>query len=94
MIDEEIWIAAKECFPVGANVHGTVEKCLPFGFFVKLPGFPGGMAVVDAIAYLPHGVVVDPSLWPSPGQSIDVEVVYHVDRHRQIKLRVGGEEVD
>ncbi|GHF30439.1 RNA-binding protein [Streptomyces morookaense] len=89
MIDETTWTEAKEAFPIGSSVQGEVLTNRSFGFFVKLPGNPDAVAVVDAISYIPHGVPVDAALWPKPGQKISAEVVDHAEHNRQIKLRVG-----
>ncbi|GAA0466272.1 hypothetical protein GCM10009544_30690 [Streptomyces stramineus] len=88
MIDDATWAAIKEHFPIDSHVDGIVETQRPFGFFVKFSDFPDAVAVVDAIAYLPHGAPVAPTAWPAPGNHVAAKVVDHSEHNRQIKLRV------
>ncbi|MEH6378515.1 hypothetical protein V7793_29875 [Streptomyces sp. KLMMK] len=87
MIDDLAWLTAKEKFPVGLSVQVTVDVVKPFGFFVTIPGCPA-TAVVDAISYKPHGVTVEPALWPEIGTTLEATVADHAEHNRQIKLRV------
>ncbi|WP_144440901.1 RNA-binding protein [Streptomyces roseifaciens] len=87
MIDDLAWLTAKEKFPVGLSVQATVDVVRPFGFFVTIPGCPA-TAVVDAIAYKPHGIPVNPTQWPAIGITFEATIADHVEHNRQIKLRV------
>lgn len=92
MIDDEDWEASKSRFPIGSEVSVVVRQHMPFGMFVELPADPTASAFIDLASYHPGGQeVVDHTQWPSEGEAIDAIVADHVDRNRQIRLRVGPE---
>ena len=63
---------------------------MPFGMLVQLPGFPEVPAVTDALSYRPNGQdVFDHSRRPHEGDTVEAVVADHVDRRRQVRLRVG-----
>ncbi|MGK5631303.1 hypothetical protein [Streptomyces sp. URMC 123] len=85
---ESEWAERSAAFPLGSRVEGVVEHHASFGMFVTLDACPRVRAIVEAIAYLPEGVPVDPAAWPVPGSPINGVVVAHTAHNQQIKLRV------
>lgn len=80
MDDAQEWHRAKSTFPIGSEVEVVVEKLMPFGMFVRLPGTPNVSAVIDAITYRPGGEdVLDHSRWPAEGAKITAVVADHVE---------------
>jgi ribosomal protein S1 len=87
-----LWAAVKVALPLGAPVTATVERVVPFGFFVKITGHPGVRAVIDRISYHPGGAEPGPDQWPVEGDPVEAVVSQHKDDDRQLKLRVGPRE--
>ncbi|WP_132121940.1 S1 RNA-binding domain-containing protein [Actinocrispum wychmicini] len=85
----EVWVEAKESYPVGAIVEADVTLRVVFGIFVELDRFPSVSAIVDIASYRPDGAIFTPEELPPVGTRIRARVVEHNERTQQIKLRVG-----
>jgi ribosomal protein S1 len=82
-----MWEEAKERFPVGARVRGTVTEHCPFGVFVDL-GDPVAQGLVEITNFLDEGRMT-PDRYPPVGASIEAVVLGHADsRRKQIWLSV------
>ncbi|MFI1565066.1 hypothetical protein ACH4ZX_18775 [Streptomyces sp. NPDC020490] len=90
---EDVWGTAKRRYPVGSTARGRVEARLPFGVFLELDDAPGVNGFVDLLSYNPDGTINDPAAPPAAlpevGEVVEGIVTVHVDRDRQIRLRVG-----
>jgi len=92
VIDEKAWATAKDAWPIGTTVVSVVvERKVPFGLFVKLPGLDGVTGVIEIVDYRPGGIdIAGTEALPGPGALIDDAVVIeHTEHNREIKLRVG-----
>ncbi|MER6628880.1 hypothetical protein ABT301_11640 [Streptomyces sp. NPDC000987] len=93
MTTEQIWETAKRRYPVGSTARGRVKDRFPFGVFLELDDAPGINGFVDLLSYNPDGTINDPEAPPVPlpevGEVVEGIVAMHVDRDRQIRLRVG-----
>src|SRR3954447_4956985 len=90
MTEDDTWAEVKDRFPIGSAANVVVERWMPFGMLVRLPGFPNISAIIDAIGYRPTGRdVIDHSKWAAEGACIAAVVADHVDRRQQVQLRVG-----
>jgi ribosomal protein S1 len=91
---EEAWEAAKKRYPVGSAAQGRVKDRFPFGVFLELDDAPGVNGFVDLLSYNPDGTINDPEAPPVPlpevGETVEGTVAMHVDRDRQIRVRVGA----
>ena len=83
------WDAVKAALPLGSVVHGAVERVVPFGFFVRIDGYPDVRALIDRISFRPGGRGVTDENWPVERDTVEAVVVEHRDDHHQVKLRVG-----
>ncbi|MEV0639678.1 hypothetical protein AB0I77_33035 [Streptomyces sp. NPDC050619] len=94
MTAEETWEAAKRRYPVGSDAHGRVKARFPFGVFVELDAAPGCNGFIDLLSYNPDGTINDlaaPAVpLPEVGEIVEGIVAIHVDRDRQIRIRVGA----
>jgi len=90
---EEIWETAKTRYPVGSTARGRVKDQFPFGVFLELDDAPGVNGFIDLLSYNPDGTINDPAAPPVPlpevGEVVEGVVAMHVDRDRQIRVRVG-----
>ncbi|WP_316778968.1 hypothetical protein [Streptomyces sasae] len=94
MSGEEVWEAAKRRYPLGSAARGRVKDRFPFGVFLELDEAPGVNGFVDLLSYNPDGTINDPEAPPVPlpevGETVEGIVAMHVDRDRQIRIRVGA----
>ncbi|MFE3169677.1 hypothetical protein [Streptomyces sp. NPDC059224] len=94
MSGEEMWEAAKRRYPLGSAARGRVKDRFPFGVFLVLDDAPGVNGFVDLLSYNPDGTINDPEAPPVPlpevGETVEGTVAMHVDRDRQIRIRVGA----
>jgi hypothetical protein len=95
MNDSDSWDTIKESYPLGVETDVTIKKKVPFGMFVELRGYPQASALIDALSFRPGDRDVwDHSEWPEVGSTVRAIVAEHVDRNRQVRLRVGSELFD
>ncbi|MFJ4831419.1 hypothetical protein ACIP79_16065 [Streptomyces sp. NPDC088747] len=92
-MSEESWEAAKRRYPVGSPARGRVKDRFDFGVFLELDEAPEVHGFVDLLSYNPDGTINDPDAPPAPlpevGDIVEGVVAVHVDRDRQIRIRVG-----
>lgn len=77
---------AKLRHPVGSKTHGVVRIRRPFGVFIELDGAPEVIGFLDIASYNPNPPVLD---LPEVGARVSVEVAFHDEQKRQIRVRVG-----
>jgi ribosomal protein S1 len=82
-----MWDEAKQRFPAGSRVRGTVTAHRPFGVFVDL-GDPEALGLVQITEFLDEGRMT-PEEYPPLGASIEAVVLGHTDgRRKQVWLGV------
>lgn len=90
---EQSWEAAKRLYPLGSVARGTVKDRFPYGAFLELDAAPGVTGFLDLVSYNPGGTLNDPEVpppeLPCVGDRVEGAVADHVDRDRQIRIRVG-----
>lgn len=93
MTVDEAWENAKNLYPLGSAAQGQVKDRFPYGVFLDLDGAPGVNGFLDLVSHNPNGTLNDPEVPPVPlpqvGDRLEGIVVAHVDRDRQIRIRVG-----
>ncbi|MEW2299401.1 hypothetical protein AB0958_05335 [Streptomyces sp. NPDC006655] len=86
--------SSEEAIPGGGAARGKVKDRFPFGVFLDLDDAPGVNGFVDLLSYNPDGTIDDPEAPPVPlpevGETVTGTVAMHVDRDRQIRIRVGA----
>ncbi|MFG3049085.1 hypothetical protein ACGFZR_29690 [Streptomyces sp. NPDC048241] len=80
------WENAKLRHPVGSETHGVVRIRRPFGVFIELDGSPEVIGFLDIASYNPDPPVLD---LPEVGAGVLVEVAFHNEQKKQIRVRVG-----
>lgn len=90
MISSEIaksplsWDEIKVLFPVDSHVEGTVEAVHRYGVFFEIgQPFPAFLDVGLAPEYEPH-----------PGDLAVLQVIQHVDRNRQLRVKLAKQHVE
>jgi small subunit ribosomal protein S1 len=81
--DNPAWNEVKVRLPVGAPVKGMVIRVAQFGVFVDLAVGLDGLLRVPEMAG-PGPKTVDD--YPQVGEPVDVRVLHHDDRNRQLVL--------
>ncbi|MEU6805183.1 hypothetical protein [Streptomyces neyagawaensis] len=89
MSEDRTWSEAKAAYPVGARLRGTVQVKRPFGLFLKVEDVPETVVFLDIGSYNPDDAQDSPPSLPEPGDTVEGVVVRHVDRDRQLRIRVG-----
>ncbi|WP_328670902.1 hypothetical protein [Streptomyces sp. NBC_00328] len=93
MTTEQSWEGAKRTYPLGSVAQGRVKDRFPYGVFLELDDAPGVNGFLDLVSYNPDGTLNDPEIPPVPlpqvGDRVEGVVADHVDRDRQIRIRVG-----
>ncbi|MFF5005513.1 hypothetical protein ACFY3G_22165 [Streptomyces phaeochromogenes] len=89
MSDEESWVEAKLRYPAGSNARGRVKARFQFGVFLELDDAPGALGFLDIASYRPDPLADEPVPLPEVGEFVEGVVAIHVDRDKQIKIRVG-----
>ncbi|MEU6818577.1 hypothetical protein [Streptomyces sp. NPDC046860] len=77
---------AKLRHPVGSRTHGVVRIRRPFGGFIELDGSPDAIGFLDIASYSPDPPALDR---PEVGVGVSVQVAFHDEQKRQIRVRVG-----
>lgn len=80
------WEDAKLQHPVGSKAHGVVRVRRPFGVFIELDGSPDVIGFLDIASYNPDPPVLE---LPEVGAEVSVEVAFHDEQKKQIRVRVG-----
>ncbi|MEU7559212.1 hypothetical protein [Streptomyces eurythermus] len=88
MSTEKQWKEAKQLYPVGEAVQGTVKAKFPFGVFLELSGAQEVTAFLDVASYNPE-TELHPAPLPEVGSSVSGVVSFHNERDKQIRVRVG-----
>ena len=76
-----MWAAAKQRFPVGRVVRGTVVRHCPFGVFVDL-GDPVATGLVQITEFLDGGRMT-PEQYPAVGETVTAVVLGHTEELRK-----------
>ena len=76
-----MWEAAKQRFPAGRVVHGTVVAHHPFGIFVDL-GDPVATGLVQITEFLDGGRMT-PEQYPPVGETVTAVVLGQTDKGRK-----------
>ncbi|THA58147.1 hypothetical protein E6P78_30540 [Streptomyces sp. A0958] len=83
---EDAWDEAELRHLVGSKTHGVVRIRRPFGVFLELDGSPEVIEFLDIASYNSNPPVLD---LPEVGARVSVEVAFHDEQKRQIRVRVG-----
>ncbi|MCX5129306.1 hypothetical protein [Streptomyces sp. NBC_00347] len=70
--------------PVGTPVAGEVIGRQPFGVFIRLDGHPDAIGLAEVTAMPRCGTL------PLVGEQVAGEVIWHVEHHHQVKIRLTG----
>ena len=76
-----MWEAAKQRFPAGRVVRGTVTAHHPFGIFVDL-GDPVATGLVQITEFLDSGRMT-PEQYPAIGETVTAMFLGHTDEGRK-----------
>jgi hypothetical protein len=68
--------------PIGIGFTGEVIARQPFGVFLSIDGVPGAIGLAEITAMPANRPM------PSVGASVAGAVIWHVERNRQIKVRL------
>jgi ribosomal protein S1 len=86
---ENAWHEAKIAYPVGSLISGRVKVRYPYGVFLEVEDLPEVTVFVDVVSYNPGNSASEPVQLPEVGEPVEGVVVQHVDRDRQVRVRVG-----
>lgn len=90
MSTEKQWQDAKVLYPTGTEAHAKVKAKFPFGVFLELEKAPEVTAFLDIASYNPEDESSPASL-PDIDSLVVGIVSSHVERDKQIRIRVGPE---
>lgn len=76
-----LWEKAKQRFPTGCRVRGTVTAHHPFGIFVDLAD-PVASGLIQITEFRDDGRMT-PEQYPARGETIEAVVLGHTDQSRK-----------